>query len=40
MKTFYFVRHGQSQSNAGPIREGADSPLSPDGYIQANFIAA
>lgn len=40
MKTFYLVRHGQSQGNVGPIREGAESPLSSEGYAQAEFIAA
>lgn len=40
MKTFYLVRHGQSEGNIDPIRQGAGSPLSPEGYAQAAFIAA
>lgn len=39
MKTVYFVRHAQSGANAGGIRRGAATPLSPTGKRQAGIIA-
>ncbi len=38
-KKVYFVRHGQSEGNASPIFQTADSPLSEKGREQAQFIA-
>lgn len=40
MKRFYFVRHGESDSNVGGILAGASTPLTTKGYEQARFIAA
>ncbi len=37
-KTFYFVRHGESESNAGGLRQGGNSPLTPKGFKQAEAI--
>ncbi|MFA7309909.1 MAG: histidine phosphatase family protein [Candidatus Paceibacterota bacterium] len=39
MKTVYFVRHGESEGNAGPIFQGMDSPLTDEGKQQALDIA-
>lgn len=39
MKKIYFVRHGESEGNSGPIRQGPDSPLTAKGKKQATFIA-
>lgn len=38
-KTIYIVRHGQSESNVGPIRRGAESPLTEQGKKEAAFVA-
>lgn len=35
----YFVRHGESTSNAGRIHQGPEAPLSEEGRKQAVFIA-
>ena len=37
MKTIYFVRHGQSESNIG-LAHGAESPLTARGQKQAQFM--
>lgn len=39
MKTVYFVRHGESEGNAGPLRQGPDSSLTEKGREQAQFMA-
>lgn len=39
MKTFYFVRHGESQANDGTVTIGADAQLSEKGREQARAIA-
>lgn len=39
MKTVYLVRHGESESNAGPVNRGPAAKLTPRGYEQAAFIA-
>jgi broad specificity phosphatase PhoE len=39
MKTVYFVRHGESESNAGSVNKGPAAQLTPRGYEQAAFIA-
>jgi broad specificity phosphatase PhoE len=39
MKKVYFVRHGQSEGNVGPIRQTADAPLTTKGEEQSRFIA-
>jgi broad specificity phosphatase PhoE len=39
MKKIYFVRHGESEGNAGPIRQSAETPLTETGRRQAEFIA-
>ena len=39
IKTVYFVRHGQSEDNAGSNFHSADSPLSKEGEKQADSIA-
>ncbi len=39
MKRIYLVRHGESEGNLGPFRQGADTPLSPTGIKQAEFVA-
>jgi len=39
MKTIYFVRHGQSEGNIGPIRQTAETNLTAKGREQANFVA-
>jgi broad specificity phosphatase PhoE len=38
-KVVYFVRHGQSIDNAGPVFQSPDSPLSAKGREQAHKIA-
>jgi broad specificity phosphatase PhoE len=40
MKKIYFVRHGESEGNAGIIRQGPQTPLTERGKKQAHFIAA
>ena len=39
MKTIYFVRHGESEGNAGPFLASPTSPLTEKGIQQAKFIA-
>ena len=39
MKMVYFVRHGESEGNAGPIRQKADSLLTEKGKSQSAFVA-
>ncbi len=39
MKTVYFIRHAESEGNAGPVRDDASSPLSAHGRTQAAFMA-
>lgn len=39
MKTIYFVRHGESEGNIGPIRQTASAPLTEKGINQAHIIA-
>lgn len=39
MKKIYLVRHGESESNAGGVMRGAETPLSEKGHEQAKFIA-
>lgn len=39
MKTVYFIRHGESEGNTGPIRQDGSSPLSVRGREQAMFMA-
>lgn len=39
MKKVYFVRHGESEGNAGPLRQGALTPLSELGRKQAEMVA-
>lgn len=39
MKKIYFVRHGESEGNAGPIRQIATTPLTEKGRAQAAFVA-
>jgi probable phosphoglycerate mutase len=39
MKTVYFVRHGESEGNAGSYFQDIDSPLTAKGKAQARFIA-
>lgn len=39
MKTIYVVRHGESEGNAGVIRQSASTPLTEHGRAQAGFIA-
>ncbi len=40
MKTIYFVRHGESEANAGaPLFQAETSPLTAKGHEQAKFIA-
>jgi len=38
-KRIYFVRHGESEGNAGVMRQPLDSPLTKKGAEQAAFIA-
>lgn len=38
-KTIYVVRHGQSESNIGPVRQGTESPLTEKGREEAAFVA-
>lgn len=37
-KYIYFVRHGESESNATGIRRGGESPLTAKGFKQAEFV--
>lgn len=39
MKKIYFVRHGQSEGNIGPIRQSPESPLTETGQKQASLLA-
>lgn len=39
MKKVYFVRHGESEGNIGPVRQGPAAPLTEKGRQQAVFIA-
>lgn len=39
MKKIYLVRHGQSEVNAGKVRDSFDSPLTDKGLDQADKIA-
>lgn len=39
MKTIFFVRHGESESNAGPVYKGFDARLTEKGREQARLIA-
>jgi len=39
MKKIYFVRHGESEGNAGPVRQTKLSPLTKKGKQQANSVA-
>ena len=39
MKTIYFVRHGQSEANAGKTYQGAGDPLTEEGKKQALIVA-
>ncbi|HTH93327.1 MAG TPA: histidine phosphatase family protein [Candidatus Paceibacterota bacterium] len=39
MKKIYFVRHGQSEGNSGPIRQTAETPLTEKGREQAQIVA-
>lgn len=39
MKKVYFVRHGESEGNIGPIRQTGESPLTERGRAQAEFVA-
>jgi broad specificity phosphatase PhoE len=39
MKKIYFVRHGESEGNIGPVTQEASSPLSANGKLQARKIA-
>ncbi len=35
----YFVRHGESEGNTGPLHQGPDTPLTENGRKQAEFVA-
>ena len=39
MKTIYFVRHGESEGNAGPLLASPTSPLTEKGRQQVKYIA-
>lgn len=39
MKTVYFIRHGESETNTGGIRRGDETPLTEKGRKQADVIA-
>lgn len=39
MKTIYFVRHGESETNVGPVNQGAEAQLTEKGRQQARSIA-
>jgi broad specificity phosphatase PhoE len=39
MKKIYFVRHGESEGNAGPIRQTASTSLTEKGRSQAAYVA-
>lgn len=39
MKNIYFVRHGESEGNVGPILQSFTTPLTPKGREQAEYIA-
>lgn len=40
MKKVYFIRHGQSEGNIGPIIQTTETPLSEEGIQQAQFVAS
>lgn len=39
MKTFYFVRHGESESNVSRVLVGSSTPLTKKGVEQSTFLA-
>ncbi|HUD04137.1 MAG TPA: histidine phosphatase family protein [Candidatus Paceibacterota bacterium] len=39
MKKVYFIRHGESEGNAGPIRQTKETPLTKKGKSQASIVA-
>ncbi len=39
MKTVYFIRHAESEENTGLIQQGASTPLTKNGKLQAEFAA-
>lgn len=39
VKTVYFVRHGESEGNAGLYFQGPDTPLTEKGFVQARAVA-
>lgn len=39
MKKIYFIRHGESEGNVGPIRQAEDSSLTDRGRKQAEYVA-
>ncbi len=39
MKRIYFVRHGESEGNVNGHFQGAESPLTPRGVMQAKIVA-
>jgi broad specificity phosphatase PhoE len=39
MKTIYFVRHGESEGNSGPIRQTSAANLTDKGIAQAKIVA-
>lgn len=39
MKTIYFIRHGESEGNAGPVFQSGSNSLSDRGREQASFMA-
>jgi broad specificity phosphatase PhoE len=39
LKNIYFIRHGESEGNVGPVRQDADSPLTERGRRQAEYMA-
>ena len=39
VKKIYFIRHGESEGNKGPIRQNAETPLNEKGRMQAQVVA-
>ena len=39
MKTFYFVRHGESETNVKRVYDGPEPKLTPRGEKQSQFLA-
>lgn len=37
-KKIYFIRHGESEGNAGPVRQAGSSPLTQKGRAQAAYM--